>query len=116
MENPYRFVFEIELPNQFPVISRINNVPANEELDLCVRAVSLYSIENAASHRTDGVVGVGPDVQIIHLPTLVWKPHNEGYVLPTKCSAKQKTSMKGKLQFIKILEFSTENQRPSIIA
>lgn len=89
MENPYCFVFEIELPNQFPVISRINDVPADEELDLGVCAVCLYPIENAASHRTNGVVRVGPDVQVIHLPTLVWKPHNEGDVLPTKRSAKK---------------------------
>lgn len=94
----YCFVFEIELPNQFPVISRINDVTTDEELDLGVCAVSLYSIENAASHGTNGVVGVGPDVQIIHLSTLVWKSHNKGDVLPTKCSAiikkKRKMCMK----------------------
>lgn len=89
MQN-YCFVFEIKLSNQFPVISWINDVPANKKLELGVCAVSLYSIENAAPHRTNGVICVGPNVHIIHLPTLVWKSHNESNVLPTKCSAKNR--------------------------
>lgn len=40
----HRFVLQIELSNQLPVISRINNLPTNKELYLGMSSISFDSV------------------------------------------------------------------------
>lgn len=71
MYKPHRFVLQIELTNQLPVIGRVHHLAPDEELDLGVRGVGLDPVEDSPADRADGVVGVRPDVEVVHLPPLV---------------------------------------------
>ena len=88
-----RLILQIELSDEFPVISRVDHFPANEELYLCVRGVGLYPIEDGTPHRANGVVCVGPDIQVVHLATLVWETHNQRDVLPSESPRGKKATV-----------------------
>lgn len=83
----HRFVLQIQLPNQLPVVSRIHHLAANEQLDLSVCGVGFDPGQDAAPHRPDRVVGVRPDVQVVHLTALVGETHDQRDVFPTESSA-----------------------------
>ena len=79
-----RLILQVELSNELAVVGRVHGLPADEELYLGVRGVGLYPVEDAPPHRADGVVGVGPDVQVVHLATLVRETHDQRDVLPSE--------------------------------
>lgn len=78
----HSFIFEVELSNQPAVISGVHDLSSDEQLHFGVCAVGFDASEDAAADRADGVVGVGPDVQVVHLPALIGKPHHQSDVLP----------------------------------
>lgn len=80
----HRLILQVELSNQLAVVGGVHHLPADEQLDLGVRGVGLYPVEDAAPHRANCVVGVGPDVQVVHLPALVGETHDQRDVLPSE--------------------------------
>lgn len=80
----HSFIFEVQLSNQPPVVSRVHNLSSNEQLHFGVCAVGFDAIEDAAPDGADGVIGVGPDVQVVHLTALIGKPDHQRDVLPTE--------------------------------
>ncbi len=77
----HSLIFEVELSNQPAVVSGVHGLSSNQQLHFGVCAVGFDSREDAAADRADGVVGVGPDVQIVHLTALIGKPHHQSDVL-----------------------------------
>ena len=67
-------------------------VPEKGQLDGCVRVcVYIHTYIHTSSQPcnelpaqlTDSLVGVWPEFNVLHLPTLVWKPHKQCQVLAT---------------------------------
>lgn len=67
----HRFVLQIELSNQLPVVSWINYLPTNEELNLGMCSISFDPVEDATPNRADCIISVWPDIQVIYLTPLV---------------------------------------------
>lgn len=109
----HRFVLQIELANQLPVVGRIHHLAPDEKLDLCVRSVGLDPVEDSTADRANCVIGVRPDVQVVHLPPLVGEADDQRDVLPAEGPAvakgnKKKAVGRGKQTTVK-LEFSLHN-------
>lgn len=80
----HRFILQIQLSNQLPVVSWIHDLPSNKELYLGMSSVSFDSVEDSTSDWANCVIGVWPDIQIIHLTPLVGEADNQCDVLPTE--------------------------------
>ncbi len=77
----HSLIFEVELSNQPAVVSGVHGLSSNHSSTLVCVLLALMR-RSAAADRADGVVGVGPDVQIVHLTALIGKPHHQSDVLP----------------------------------
>lgn len=58
VQHSYRFVLQIKLPNQLPIISGINDLPANEELYLGMCSISFDPGQDPTPNRANRVVRV----------------------------------------------------------
>ena len=57
-----------------PVVSCVDDVTVEEELELDVARVSLQALQDLATNGAKGVVGVSEDLQVINLTSLVREP------------------------------------------
>lgn len=85
----HRFVLQIKLSNQLPVISWINNLATNEELYLGMCSVGFDPVQDATPDWANSVISVRPYIQVIHLTPLVGEADDQCDMLPTKSSARE---------------------------